>query len=231
MATITSDPGAARLSTHERRTLDEVFRHPAPHNLEWRDVVRLVSAVGSVEERRNNEFVFTAAAQTLHTRKPHTKDLTQADVTALGHFLTRAGLSALDSVLAAPAEAPSLIVVVDHAEARIYHIDVSSGDTARHKIAPWGEHHFLHPLARTDHRLGADDYAFLEQIAGAVASGGRIVVIGHGAGESNMADQLGAYLKTRHNETFRRIVRTVVADIPNLTAPQLLTIGAHALSA
>ena len=157
-------------------------------------------------------------------------------MTALRHFLTRAGISAPGSAEGAPTEAPSLIVVIDHAEARVYHIDVSSDEPARHAIAPWGEHHFLHHLRQKDHRLedqrlGAEDYAFFDKIAAAIASGGQIVMIGHGKGESNMADQLGAYLKSHHNETYRRIARTLTADIPNLTAPQLLTLGAQALSA
>ncbi len=180
--------------------------------------------------------MFKAAGETLFAHKPHTKDVTTADVTALRHFLTRAGLSALGSAEGPHREAPSLIAVIDHAEARIYHVDVSSDDPGRHAVAPWGEHHFLHHLRQKDHRLednrlGAEDYAFFEKIAAAIAAGGRIVLIGHGKGESNMADQLGLYLKARHNETFRRIAGTVTADIPSLTAPQLLALGAQALSA
>ncbi len=226
---------ADALSKSERRTLEAIFRHPAAHNLEWREVVALIGAIGSVEERRNDEVVFVVSGQRLHTREPHAKDLSAQDVSALGHFLMRAGWSASPPAAAGDA-APGLVVVIDHAEARVYHIDVDAKGAARHAIAHWGEHHFLHPLAQKDHRLedqrlGAADYAFFEEIAAALADGGRIVVIGHGKGESNMAAQLGVYLKAHHNETFRRIVRTVAADIPNRTTPELLALGAEALAA
>jgi hypothetical protein len=53
-------------------------------------------------------------------------------------------------------------------------------------------------------------------------------VIGHGKGQSNEADHLTAYLKSHHRETYDRIVREVVADLPHMTTPQLLDLGRHA---
>jgi len=57
---------------------------------------------------------------------------------------------------------------------------------------------------------------------------GEIVVIGHGKGQSNEADHLSAYLRAHHKETYARIVREIVADLPHMTTPELLDLGRHA---
>ena len=36
------------LNNHHRDTLNELFRHPAGHNIEWHSVVSLLDAVGTV---------------------------------------------------------------------------------------------------------------------------------------------------------------------------------------
>ena len=44
------------LSSHHRSTLNKIFQHPASHNIDWRDVVPLLNAVGSVERHRDNKI-------------------------------------------------------------------------------------------------------------------------------------------------------------------------------
>ena len=38
------------LSNRHRDTLDKIFRHPASGNVDWRHVVSLLDAVGTIEE-------------------------------------------------------------------------------------------------------------------------------------------------------------------------------------
>ncbi len=73
------------------------------------------------------------------------------------------------------------------------------------------------------------DREYYELIAGAVAKGGRIVVVGHGAGEASAANALAAYLRDHHPLIHARMVRTVVADLQALTQPELLRIAREAL--
>jgi hypothetical protein len=220
----------------DRRTLDAIFRHPLAHNLSWREVVNLFTAIGGSEEKHNGEFVFQAGDQTLAMKKPHTKDLTGPEVMDLRHFLKRSGWS--PSASAAPeldgAEgAPHLIVVIDHAGAKVYKID-RSVDGA-HGVTAYDPKHLLHHLERKMRDADRDetypeDEQFFEQVADAVSAGGEIVVIGHGKGQSNEADHLSAYLKTHHKQTYARIVREIVADLPHLTTPELLDLGRHAFA-
>jgi hypothetical protein len=159
---------------------------------------------------------------------------------ALRHLLQRAGWSANgapEPEASAPAPPPALIAIIDHNEAQVWRVDLSlKADGSEPKLEAYDPRHMLHHMVQKTHRLdhgktSADDRLFLEAIAEAMAAGGRIVVIGHGVGEANMADQATAYLKAHHPGTYGRIVKEIVADLPGLTTVQLLDLGRHALEA
>ena len=225
---------SAGVTGADRRTLDAIFRHPLSHNLSWRDIVGLFTAIGGAEEKHNGEFVLKAGVETVTLKKPHHKDLTGPDVVDLRRFLTRAGWSPdADPAVGAEGAAaePSLIVVIDHAGAKVYTIDRSlpegrpvTAHDPRHRL-----HHFERKAHDADRGEKApEDERFFEQVAQAVSAAGEIVVIGHGKGQSNAADHLSAYLLAHHKPTHARIVREIVADLPSLTTPELLELGRHA---
>jgi hypothetical protein len=43
----------AHLSREHERTLHAVFQHPVSHNLEWRHLMSLLEAIGTVTEGHN----------------------------------------------------------------------------------------------------------------------------------------------------------------------------------
>lgn len=226
------------LAASDRRTLAALFEHPIANNLTWAAIVRLFGHLGSVEEKSNDEFAFQVGAEHLKMRKPHTKDLTAPDVLDFRHFATRLGHSPnrepQQSRAGEPAT-PSFLVVIDHHEARVYLIEAGS-DTAKHVIRPYDPHHFLHHLSHKDQsrergQWAHEDATFYERIAKTVATGGKIVLVGHGEGKSSAVHHLAEYLATHHHETYQRVVREAVADLSHITEPQLLEIGLRALSA
>lgn len=221
-----------------RRTLEAIFRHPLAHNLEWNDVVGLIGEVGDVHEKANSEFVFEVAGKHHFTRKPHTKDLTSSEVIELRHFLAQAGISPeLPSQPPAHPDpaAPSLLIVVDHHGTKIFHVDVTSDDASEHVIRPYDPHHFLHHLMHKDQsrergQRAPEEPAYYERIADAAASGGKIVVVGHGEGKSSAAHHLMEYLQSHHRETYQRIVREIDTDLSSITMPELLDLARQALT-
>jgi hypothetical protein len=220
-----------------RRTLDEIFRHPSAHNLEWRHVAALIADIGELHEKPNNEFVFEVGGARHVMRRPHSKDLTSSEVIELRHFLTQAGVSAAHPSEAAAdpdSAAPSLLIVVDHHETKIFDVDVTSNEASEHVIRPYDPQHFLHHLVHKDQsrergQRAPEEPAYYEQIAEAVALAGKIVVLGHGEGKSNAAHHLTEYLKKHHSETYRRIVREISADLSSITLPQLLDLARETL--
>jgi hypothetical protein len=227
------------VTSAHRRTLEEIFRHPSAHNLEWRRVVALIAEIGGVDERPDSEFVFKVAGKRHLMRRPHHKDLTGDETIALRHFLTLAGVSAepaSEPVAQTDPVAPSLLVVVDHHGAKIFHVDVRSDEPMDHVIKPYDPHHFLHHLVHKDQsrergQRAPEEPAFYEEIGDAVALGGAIVVVGHGEGKSNAAHHLTEYLQEHRPDIYRRIAGEVSADLSSITLPQLLELARQSLRA
>ena len=216
----------------DRRTLDGIFRHPLSHNLSWREVVNLMTAIGTIDERRNGEFVLAIGDHSVAMKKPHHKDLEGADVMELRRFLTLAGWSP-DATVAPPGDAglppAGFVVVIDHAGAAVHRITGPAGEGGEAALPP-----IHHQIDRRQHDADRDetypaDRRFFEAGAAAVGSEGNIVLIGHGTGQSNEAAHLTAYLHEHQKPVFERIVGGLVADLPRLTTRELLELGRAAL--
>jgi hypothetical protein len=79
------------LSSRHRDTLEKIFRHPASGNVDWRHVVSLLDAVGTVEEEGAGVKV-TLGGETQTFRRPRDKDIDTQMVVDLRRMLTGAGL-------------------------------------------------------------------------------------------------------------------------------------------
>ena len=84
-------PGA--LNNHHRDTLRKIFAHPTSGNIEWREVLSLLRAVGSVSERHDGKFKVTVGPETEVMSRPRGKDVDVRMVTDLRRMLVQAGLS------------------------------------------------------------------------------------------------------------------------------------------
>jgi hypothetical protein len=237
----------ATLPKGSRRTLQALFQHPIAHNLEWAAVVALFGTLGTVDQKSHNEILFGIGGEHHRVHKPHSKDVTVDELLEFRRMLTRAGWSPETLAEAKAGEnasrtepaivptPPDLLVVVDHHEAKIYHLDVLSADTRARVTRPYDRHHFRHHLTHKDlsrerGQRAPEDLSFYKSLAEAVASARAIVVVGHGAGHSNAADRLVEFLRLHHPDTSRKVTREAVADLSSLTPPQLLVLGRRALS-
>ncbi len=82
------------LDNRHRDTLREIFQHPTSHNIEWRAVVSLLEAIGSVSEHHDGKVAVTVGAQTEFFDPPRGKDIDVQTVVDLRHLLSVAGYSA-----------------------------------------------------------------------------------------------------------------------------------------
>lgn len=212
----------------DRKVLAQVFQHPLSHNLAWRETLALFKFIGAVEHAHDGDVVLRLGDQHQSFRYAHGKDLSAEDVMVLRHFLTRAGWTGGAVPEPAAPAAPDLVVIIDHAGARIFPAATEDG------TAPQELHHLLHHITRTQHDADREegypaDTRFFDAVAAALVGDGRIVVIGHGKGQSNEADHLMAHLARHHSATHARVAREIVADLPHMTVPQLLSLARHAL--
>ena len=81
------------LNNHHRDTLRKIFDHPTSANVEWRQVLSLLEAVGTVEEEHNGKFKVTVGSETEMLRRPRGKDVETQMIVDLRRMLTGAGLS------------------------------------------------------------------------------------------------------------------------------------------
>jgi hypothetical protein len=83
---------AADLNHHHRDTLEKIFRHPLSGNLEWRQVLSLLAAVGTTTREPNGKVKVELGGQTEVPQPPDGKDVDRQLIVDLRRLLTNAGL-------------------------------------------------------------------------------------------------------------------------------------------
>lgn len=223
------DAANLALSVLQKRLLGRIFQHPMSHNLSWREVLELFHGIGSVEHAHNGDVVLHLGDDHQSFLPPHDKDLGSQDVMALRHFLTRAGWANGAAPMAAADRASTdLVIVIDRAEARIFPAGTADAP------APKELHHLKHSIDRSQNDADRAetfpaDTQYFDAIAAAAGTDGRIVIVGHGHGQSNEADHLMAYLAKHHAAVHARVLREIVADLPHTSVSELLQMARHAL--
>ena len=71
------------------------FEHPVGHNIEWRAVVSLLEAVGSVDERHDGKYLVHVGAESEVLTRPKDKDLDVQQVLDVRRMLRGAGYGQL----------------------------------------------------------------------------------------------------------------------------------------
>ena len=83
---------AADLNHHHRVTLEKIFGHPLSGNVEWRQVLSLLAAVGTTTQEPNGKVKVELGGQTEVLRRPDDKDVDRQMIVDLRRMLTNAGL-------------------------------------------------------------------------------------------------------------------------------------------
>ena len=123
-----------------------------------------------------------------------------------------------------PADAaPTLVVVIDHHEAKVYRTETRGADPER--IVPYdpdGHGRHLHSAHEwTDGKRVPERKSYYEAVAKTLAGAGRIVLFGGGTGRSSAMDQLMADLKDHHPDVAAKVVAAVVVDAHHTTEHHL----------
>jgi hypothetical protein len=84
---------AGGLTHRHRDTLERIFSHPSSGNVEWRQVLSLLEAVGTTTEEPNGKLRVTLGGETEVLQPPGAKDIDRQMVVDLRRMLTNAGLA------------------------------------------------------------------------------------------------------------------------------------------
>jgi len=213
----------SQLSGPHRKIYQRVFEHPMAHNLQWREVWSMLSAMAdavAVEDDKGNLRV-TRNGQTLMLHRPRGKDLAdKRELMQVRHFLERSGAP----VPEARAAGTHLLVVIDHREARIFSTELHGSVPQR--ITPYDPFGFGRDL-----RYNQDDSngqrkpeqkSFYEAVAKTLQGAEQILMFGTGTGASSAMEQLLAELKRHHHDLAKRVVGSIAVNEHHLTEDQLL---------
>ena len=212
------NPPASLTGSH-RRTYEAIFRHPAVHNLAWRDVRGLLGELGQLTESTSGHLKVSRNGHTLTVHAPHTKEVTEtAQLIELRHFLERS------ETAATAGSGAHWLVVIDHHEARLYRSELRGA--VPQKISPHSAHgHALHSRHTREFSRGQqkiDDGEFFRSVATALGDTGKILVFGCGHGHSSEMDQFLTWTTLHRPALAVRIIGAVVVDEHHCTPAQLL---------
>lgn len=120
--------------------------------------------------------------------------------------------------------APHLLVVIDHQEARVYHIEVHGAVPVR--ILPYDPHghgRHLHSAHEwTDGKRVPERKSYYEAVAKTLRGAEQVLLFGSGTGRSSAMEQLLADLREHHADVAEKIIGSVVVDAHHTTENELL---------
>lgn len=216
------------LSTKHAHTLHQIFVHPTSRTLEWHDVVELMKRLGTVEEEPNGHLRVTVNGISLVLHRPPEKEISDPqEILDIRHFLERAGEGKGGATTAEKTDASApvrMLVAISQKEALVFrHLEKGS---VPERFQPKDPRDMLPFLTRIEGRDRAAhtpaNLAYFEEVAAALAGGGKVLLMGHGTGGSNAMTHLEDFLATHHPEIGQEIVGTLVLDLEALTEDQLL---------
>jgi hypothetical protein len=83
----------AHLTKHHRAMVEKLFSHPLSGNVEWRQVLSLLGAIGTVTEQANGKVKVTIGPETEVLHPPRGKEIDTQMVTDLRRMLRQAGFA------------------------------------------------------------------------------------------------------------------------------------------
>jgi hypothetical protein len=86
-----TSPGSEHLDSRHRDTLRQIFEHPSSHNVEWRAVVSLLEAVGTVTVHHDGKVAVKIGTGLEFLVPPAGKDVDDQMLVDLRRMLTAAG--------------------------------------------------------------------------------------------------------------------------------------------
>jgi len=202
-------------------TYKSIFRHPTAHNLQWRDVRSMLSALAELVEEPNGSMKITRNGQTIVLHPRREKDITDVDeLVKLRHFLDKSGVQGP----AAASDKHHLLVVIDHREARVYETEMHGA--APHRVQPYdangfGRHlHYVQDDSNGQRKPESGN--FYNDVIKTLKDAEQILIFGTGKGASSAMTQLVAELKQHHKPLAARVIGAVVVDETHLSDDQLL---------
>ncbi len=218
-------------------TLRELFGHPEPANLEWRDVFALIRHYGDVEQLKNGHIVLSVGNERLNLQAPHTKTLDKNQVVKLRHLLKAAGVTPehpeLETAERPAPPLPGVILTIDHHQA-VFWRQEKAGEplTKLKRLQPHDPQHHRDNLRlrqATDYQgqRAPEDPSYYKRIIKELQDAPAAIVIGNAEGQSSAMHVLKTFIERHQPGLLRRITAFVDTDLHALTEARIRAIAAR----
>lgn len=217
-------------------TLEALFHHPLKHDLRMSDVEALLVHLGAhiehLSDHRIKLQLTSGETMVLHAAGGvHHPFLEANGVLRLRRFLEEAGISPEHSEAPHPHprgdQAKRLVIHLDHREARLWWLEGDEVETSTlrpHDL--WSSHQ------RLSHRHDRDvagqraplDYDYLSQLSEAVLKADRVLLLGHGHGQSDLRELLKRHIGQHHSQAEERLEVATIDDT-GCTDAELLAVA------
>lgn len=82
------------MSHHNQKTIEAIFAHPLSSNIDFKDVMHALTAIGvEVEEKAANKVALSKDGRTAVIHRPHQHTLPKDEVATIRSFLVDCGIS------------------------------------------------------------------------------------------------------------------------------------------
>ena len=225
------------MTLQHERTLRALFSHPLPHGLSFRDVQGLIESLGGtvtpLADRRVHIRLRDGSQTWLHgVRGQGSPALDAEAVMRLRHLLQGAGIDP-EHPQASGAAAPRgdqsrrLVLKLSHRQCEAFLLD---GDSVEHSQLRsdgfWGTRQSMTHRKERDlpgQRVPIDN-DLLERLCERIAMAERVLLVGHGTGQSDLRQLLLDHLERRHPALVSRVDAVLTVNDDQLTDARLLAL-------
>ena len=154
---------------------------------------------------------------------------TVEEITKIRHFLHESGVVETNETL-------PILFVIDHREARIFHLGATdlTAEVLKPEDPQGHEGHVHSAHAFDDHQGNPHRETFFRAIAKSLEAADQVIIFGSGTGSSSERELFGTWLAEHEPKLAAKIVASDVVDESHLTDGQLLakarevSLGLHA---
>ena len=213
------------MTTHTEKTRERILAAPAPRDIEWRDFETMWRDLADrVEQESGDRLAVDFHGHRVVFRREHDGRVGIEDIERARKLL-RSGPASTEG------EGKLLVLTVTNEDARFYDFDLDAHDV---EIDAHDHEHETNPDRRgrrmrtNERKEGGDDKAdlirFFDELVDTLKQhhhAQRFVLLGHGTGTSNAAQQFAAYLESHHGDLSGDVVAVGTIDLSAATEAEI----------
>lgn len=205
------------MNAHNRKTRDAILGHPAPRDIEWTQFINMWEDVADeVEQEHGDRLSVSLNGHREVFHRPHDGRVSIEDIELARHLLAAKPEDQGEGDLA--------VVTVDAKGARILSYDLDEVKVTDAAEQVRDKQSVARHLRTVERATGRDDEkeldAFFKELSGSIKldlKDRSFVLLGHGKGKADVAEQFAKWLSEHDKSVYDRIMGVAAIDLSAAT--------------